>query len=242
MQRTISWPMLFAEYLGTFALVFFGGLAICMVEAYGTRNMAVDSIVIALVHGLTIFSMVNAFGHISGGHFNPAVTLGAFFLSWKHRTTAEPLVKLCAYVPLQLFGAMAGALALTSVVPDTLWVSAKLGMPQVATNVSFGGAILVETILTFFLVITACGAAFDTHAKSSRIIAPLAIGSAVAVGIVAGGWLSGAAMNPARAFGPAVMSWLMGGEFYPLHVYLIGPTLGGFLAGLFYPNKLNIIA
>lgn len=237
MQRIISWSMLFAEYLGTFALVFFGGLAVCMIQAYGTHVPMVDNIPVGIVHGLAIFIMVSALGHISGGHFNPAVTLGTCVSSWKYRATSGLLVKLCAYVPVQLLGATTGALALAHTVPRELAVVAKFGMPQVAPNVSFGGAILVEAILTFFLVITVCGAALDKDRGMTRAIAPLAIGSAVAMGIFAGGWLSGAAMNPARAFGPAAYSWIIGGEFYPLSVYLIGPTVGGFLAGLLYPNK-----
>lgn len=237
MQRTISWPMLFAEYLGTFALVFFGGLAVCMVEAYGTHVPMVDNIPVGIVHGLTIFIMVSAFGHISGGHFNPAVTLGAFVSSWKHGATSGLLEKLYTYIPFQLLGATTGALALAYIVPDALWVSAKLGMPQVATTVSFGGAILMEAMLTFFLVMTVCGSTLDNERGIVRAIGPLAIGSVVAVGIIAGGWLSGAAMNPARAFGPAAFSWLMGGEFYPISVYLIGPTIGGVIAGFLYPNK-----
>lgn len=240
MQRPISWPALFAEYLGTLALVFFGGLAVCMVEAYGTRVPMVDNILVALVHGLAIFIMVAALGHISGGHFNPAVTLGVCVAAWNNHPRTQLIKMLGAYIPFQLLGATVGALALAYAAPRELVVFAKFGMPQVASNVSFGGAILVEAILTFFLVIIACGAAMDKHNGLNRVMAPLAIGGAVTVGIIAGGWLSGAAMNPARAFGPAAFSWLMGGEFYPLLAYLIGPTIGGFVAGLLYPNKQSI--
>ena len=241
MQRTLSWPIIFSEYLGTFALVFFGGLAVCMVQAHGSGIAIIDMLAIALAHGLAIFTMVSAFGHISGGHFNPAVTLGVCIASWRHHGKGLQLFSLLiSYIPFQLIGALGGALALAYAVPHAVWIPVKLGVPQVAAGVSLGGAIFIEALLTFFLVMTVCGAALDRNRGLPRALAPLAIGGAVTMGILAGGWLSGAAMNPARAFGPAALFGLIEGEWHPIMAYVIGPLIGGFLAGLVYPDKEEI--
>ena len=203
-----------AEFIGTFTLIFVGVSAIC--------NGA-GLVGVALAHGLAIAVMVSALGHISGGHFNPAVTIGA--LTGGKIGPSEA----AAYIGSQLLGGFVGALAVQAVFPSAVYAveGVRLGTPMLASNVSVGTGILVEFILTFFLVLVVYGAAIDSRASK---IGGLFIGLTVTLDILAGGPLTGAAMNPARTFGPA----LAGGYWDNHIVYWTGPLLGGIFAGLVY--------
>jgi len=200
-----------AEFVGTFALVFVG---------MGAIAVGADLVGIALAHGLAIAVMASAVGHISGGHFNPAVTFG-FLVT---RRIAPSLAG--AYVVAQLVGAILAALALRALYPDGVDLDA--GVPQLQ-GVGAGAAMGIEAILTFFLVWVIFATAADPRG-AFKSIAGLAIGLTITLDILAGGPLTGAAMNPARSFGPALVQ----NVWDDFLVYWIGPLAGGGLAALIY--------
>ena len=208
---------LIAEFLGTFGLIFMGAGAIVI---SGPR---VGLLGIALAHGLAIFLGVSFSGHLSGGHLNPAVT--AAFMATKRM---EPNVGL-AYIFSQLLGGIVAAILLWSVAPAGI----RTGVPEPGQGVGWVGLILVEAILTFFLVFVIFGTCVDPRSPAKAIF-PLCIGMTITMDILAGGPLTGAAMNPARAFGPALV-----GMVWTKHLgYWIGPILGGVAAGLLYDKML----
>jgi aquaporin Z len=205
-----------AEFVGTFALIFVGAGAIA-VTAGG------DLVAIALAHGLVIGVMASAVGHISGGHFNPAVTFG--FLVARRIDPALAIV----YWISQFLGAVAGALVLVIVVPDNLTDAVNLGVPALGDGVGAGAGLLIEAILTFFLVWVIFATAADPRG-TFKSIAGLAIGFTITLDILIGGPLTGAAMNPARAFGPELVE----GDWTDAWVWYLGPLLGGAVAALLY--------
>jgi aquaporin Z len=208
-----------AEFLGTMALVFIGaGSVVVLLAQFGDGSAIVG---IALAHGLVLAVMVSNLGHISGAHFNPAVTLGVW-VAGKIET-----IRAGVYVLSQVVGAIAGAALLRWVMPEAIWRSTSLGVPQVAHAAGFtnGKAVLLETILTFFLVITVFASAIDERGVF-KSVAGLTIGLVLTFDILVGGTITGAAMNPARWFGPA----LIAGKWTDWWVYLIGPAIGAVLA------------
>jgi aquaporin NIP len=196
-----------AEFIGTFALVFFG----CGAIADGLPPTA-----IALAFGLIIGVMVYTFGHISGAHFNPAVSIG--FAVGRHL----PWPRVASYAAVQVAGAIAGALVLRL----TLGPDADLGVTQPAG--SDAQAFAWEVILTFFLMLVITAVATDIRAVGQA--AALAIGGMVALGSLVGGPISGASMNPARSLGPAIVS----GDLAGLWIYLVAPVLGASGAAIVY--------
>ena len=207
---------LVAEAIGTFTLCFAGILAINAGVMSGNEN-AVSLTTIALAHGLAIFVMVAALGANSGGHFNPAVTAG--FMA----TGRIPLPRGGMYIAAQIVGALlASGIIAAGFDPDFVAVAT----PAPAETVTWAGALVLEAVATFFLVLVVFGTAVDERAP--RTVFPLAIGLTVAMGIMAIGPLTGGAMNPARVFGPAVV----GGQWASHWVYWVGPVLGG-IAGAF---------
>jgi MIP family channel proteins len=207
-----------AEFVGTFALVFVGGAAIMAAQATG---MAAGLIGVALAHGLILAVLVSATMRISG-HFNPAVTIG--FLAARR---IEPMMA-GVYIAAQLLGAILAAWALKALLPTVLTEATRLGGQSVASEISLGQAIGLEAICTFFLMFVIFGTAVDPKAPGK--IAGLAIGFTIAAGIMAIGPFTGASFNPARSFGPAVVS----GIFEAQAVYWIGPILGAVAAALLY--------
>src|SRR5436309_14775401 len=202
---------LLAEFVGTFALIFVGIGAI--------KTAGHDVLGVALAHGLTIGAFVCATLHISGGNFNPAVTFG--LLVGGHTT----LPNAVRYWIAQLLGGFVAALICLGLFGHDVVVT---GTPQLAINLTGLQGILVEAILTFFLVFVVHGTAVDE--RGPRYVAGLVIGSTITLDILFGGPLTGAAMNPARVFGPAVAA-----NFWHDHyVYWIGPLIGGALGGLVY--------
>ena len=206
-----------AEFIGTFALIFVGVSAIC--------NDA-GLVGIALAHGLAIAVMASALGHISGGHFNPAVTVGAL-VGGKIKTSDA-----IGYLFAQLAGGYVGALAVKSIFSSAVITSHNFGTPALASDVSIVSGMFAELVLTFFLVLVVYGTAIDSRAPK---VGGLFIGLTVTLDILAGGPITGAAMNPARTFGPA----LAGGYWENHIVYWIGPLLGGILAGLVYSRWIG---
>lgn len=213
-----------AEFIGTFALIFFGAGSIC-VDWYPHSSNALGLLGIALAHGLAIAIMVCALGHISGGHFNPAITVG--FWVTKRLNTVDTI----AYWAVQLAGATAAAYLLKSLVPDDTRHAVALGTPMLARDFTLLPAMVLEAVTTFFLVLTVFATAVDER-SSFRPVAGFAIGLSITLGILVAGPFTGAALNPARAFGPALASshWQNHG------VYWIGPLAGGFLAGFLYDS------
>jgi MIP family channel proteins len=213
---------LVAEFIGTFALIFFGAGSICT-DQYLHSTGGIGLLAIALAHGLAIGLMVSALGHISGGHFNPAVTIG--FWVTKRVNTVDTVL----YWAAQLAGATAAALLLKAVVPEETWRAVALGTPELARDFPRWAAMALEAVTTFFLVLTVFATAVDEKGTFSAI-AGFGIGISISLGILVAGPLTGAALNPARAFGPALAAshWANQG------VYWVGPLAGGFVAGLLY--------
>jgi MIP family channel proteins len=207
-----------AEFVGTFIFVFIGAGSIV---ANAFLSGTVGLIGIALAHGLALSVVVSALGATSGAHINPAVTIG--FL------VTRRIIRLLGilYILAQLLGATLAGLLLKAIFPEAIWQAARLGTPGLAPNISSGTAILIEAILTFFLLLAVFGTAVDDRAPK---IGGFGIGLTVLADIFVGGPLTGAAMNPARTFGPA----LAGGFWDNNFVYWVGPIIGAIIAALFY--------
>jgi MIP family channel proteins len=218
---------LVAEFIGTFALVFFGAGSICAYQFLHTPP-EVSLFAVAITHGLAIGLSIVALGHVSGGHFNPAVTIG--FWVTKRISTVEAV----SYWAAQLIGATAAALLLRAVVPEDTWRAVALGTPALTRDFTVLSGLILEAVTTFFLVLTVFATAVDER-NSSRPYAGFCIGLIISLGIMVAGPFTGAALNPARAFGPALASshWANQG------VYWVGPLLGGFFAGLLYDSFFN---
>jgi aquaporin Z len=214
-----------AEFLGTFALVFFGEGAICADQfLHGAGSLGLLGI--AAAHGLAIAVMFAAFGQISGGHFNPAVTIG--FWVTKRVNTIDVLL----YWAVQLAGAIAASFLLKVIIPEDTWRAVALGTPEMVRDLPRLSAMTLEALGTFFVVIVMFATAVDDNQSTARSIAGFAIGLTFALGIMVAGPFTGGALNPARALGPALASahWANWG------VYWVGPLAGGFLAGLLYDS------
>lgn len=216
---------LIAEFIGPFALVFIGAGAILTAGSQGYSNGG-TLVMVALAHGLAIGLMIAAAGHISGGHYNPAVTI-ALFISGKIGA-----IKSVAYIIVQLLGAVVAALVLKQ-----LFDESNVSLANTVPAVNYDGAndliivgrtnaLILEFILTFFLVYVIHGVAIDS--RGAQAIAPLAIGLTITMDILMAGPLTGAAMNPARHFGPALVE----GEWKDGWIYWVAPIAGGIAASI----------
>ena len=205
-----------AEFIGTFALVFVGGGAIMMVLHTGNDAGLLQ---IALAHGLILALMVSAFMNVSGGHLNPAVTFGLLVARRITPTVAG------VHVVAQVAGAVVAAFALKVTMPAELFTATQGGGQSIALDVTAMQAILLEAIATFFLMAVIYGTAVVETAPK---IGGLAIGLTIAADIIAIGPLTGASMNPARSFGPAIASGVFAGQF----IYWVGPIIGAIAAAL----------
>jgi aquaporin TIP len=203
-----------AEFVGAFALIFVGA---------GAIMTGADLVGVALAHGLVIAVMASAVGHISGGHFNPAVTFG-FLLTRR----LEPLLAVVYWVA-QFAGALVAALLLWWIYPSDVTDQARLGAPALNERIGVGAGLAVEAILTFFLVWVIFATAADPRG-SFKSVAGLAIGLTITLDVLMGGPLTGAAMNPARAFGPQ----LVGNAWSDGWIWYLGPLIGGGAAALLY--------
>ena len=205
-----------AEFIGTFALVFIGGGAIMMAQQTGSSAGLLS---VAIAHGLILALMLSAFMNVSGGHINPAVTIG---LLVARRITSNVAV---VHVIAQLAGAVVAAYALKMTMPSALFTATMGGGQSVALEITAVQAIVLEAIATFFLMAVIYGTAVSDMAPK---IGGLAIGLTIAAGILAIGPLTGGSMNPARSFGPAIASGVFAGQI----VYWVGPILGAIAAAL----------
>jgi MIP family channel proteins len=208
-----------AEAIGVFALCFVGILAINNLGAVPGGLVG-----IAFAHGLAIAVMVAALGHVSGGHFNPAITIGLLIARKVDAVTAG------VYLVAQLLGGLIAALVVAGSF-STEVVSG--GTPALGEGVGVGVGILLEAVATFFLVLTVFGTAVDKRAPAS--VYPFAIGLSITAGILAIGPFTGAALNPARWFGPA----LVGPGLTDGLVWIVGPILGGVAAALVHEYVLG---
>lgn len=211
----------FAEFFATFGLVFIGAGAVIMDNITGG---GLGLLGVAFAHGLVLMSMVYATGHISGAHVNPAVTVAM----WINRKIASE--KAVFYILAQLVGAAVAGFLLLYLFPSA---PAHLGAPDLANGVDLLRGIVLEAILTFFLVFVIFNVAVDNRAPAGMY--GLAIGLVLTFDILFGGPLTGAAMNPARAFGPALAS----GYWATQLVFWVGPLLGAILAALAYQHLLS---
>jgi aquaporin Z len=211
-----------AEALGTFGLVFFGAGAV-IANVFPGANYGLLGI--ALVHAIVLSVMVSATMNISGGHLNPAVTIS---LLVARRTDAQSAI---AYIIAQLIGAVLAALALKMLLPSQVVRGALVGTPSIASTITVGRAVAIEALLTFFLVSAVFGTAVSPEAPK---IGGFGIGLVLFFDIMVGGPLTGAVMNPARAFGPSVVSGAWTGHIY----YWIGPVLGGVVAAILWDKLL----
>lgn len=205
-----------AEFVGTFALVFIGGGAIMMVQQTGNTAGLLQ---VALAHGLILALMVSATMNVSGGQLNPALTVGLLVARRITPTLAG------VHIVAQLLGAVVAAWALKLTMPTALFTAAQGGGQAIALDVTAAQAIGLEAIATFFLMFMVYGTA--VHAQAPKI-GGLAIGLTIAAGILAIGPLTGGSMNPARSFGPAVVSGVLTGQV----VYWVGPIVGAIAAAM----------
>jgi MIP family channel proteins len=213
-----------AEFIGTFALIFIGA---------GAGALGLGGVVgVAFAHGLVVATFVSSYGPISGAHVNPAVTVGALVAKAISPRDAG------LYIVVQLLGGIVGGLLLRFVLGGA---ETGLGATVLAENLAIGGVsisvtpfagLVLEAILTFFLVNAVLNTAV---AGRGGDVAALAIGLTLTFCILMGGPLTGASLNPARTIGPAIAA----GVFSDIWLYIVGPVVGGILAGLLYNAKLK---
>jgi glycerol uptake facilitator len=212
-----------AELIGTFFFVFVIGTVISLyVAGGGSAQFGSDFAVVGLAQGLVLFALIMAFGAVSGGHFNPAVTTAAAFLR-----RIDP-IDAVVYVLAQLSGAVLGALAVKGLLLDegraVDWGAGSIS-PLLGSD--FAGMVC-EGIGTLLIVLAVVAVAMNKRARNEW--GPLTIGFALTVGVFIFGPLTGACLNPARWFGPALVSNEWGGVW----PYIVGPLLGALIAALIY--------
>ena len=219
MESTLT-KALVAEFVGTFALIFIGAGAGALTATEGGGGGLLG---VALAHGLVVLGFAYAYGHLSGTHINPAVTLGLWVAG------AIESVRAVAYIVVQIAGGVAGGFCLAFLLKGT---TESLGETTLAVGVSPTQGLILEVILTFFLVNAVLHTAVSGKAGN---LAGLAIGLTLVFCILMGGPLTGASLNPARTLGPGLVS----GNLPDLWVYLVGPPLGGVLAAVLYRAVLG---
>lgn len=213
-----------AEFLGTALLVFVGTSAAVAGPVLGPPIF--DLMAVILAFGLVLVALVAAFGHVSGCHLNPAVTLGLAV------TGRFPWPAAAGYVVAQLAGGVAGARATWLGYGGRAYDPGRLGATVLTEGVPPWRGFLVALLVTFLLVLVVVSVATNDRAESA--VAPIAVGFALAAAIFVAGPLTGGAVNPARAFGPDLLS----GNVEALWIYLLAPTLGGVLAAVLYDRVL----
>ncbi len=205
-----------AEFVGTFALIFFGAGAIIMTGGQ-------DLVAIALAHGLAIAIMVSIMAQISGGVFNPAIQVALWV------TGKMPSARSGVYIVAQLLGAVAAAYLLKYLVPAVAFDGVTGGVPALGPGIAVGKGIAIEATLTFFLVWAVFGTAVDDRGPLAKT-AGFTIGLIITIDIFMGAAWTGAAMNPARWFGPALAT----NDWSNWWVWIVGPIAGGIIAGVAY--------
>ena len=223
-------PKLLAEFIGTFALIFIGaGAAAVIGDGTGLPGVAA----IAFAHGLTVMAFAFAYGPVSGGHFNPTVTIGVLAAG------AMRAGEAAGYIVSQLVGAVTGALLLWAVLGGA---ATGLGVPALAHDLALGATtvtvtpaagFVIEAVLAFFLVTVVLSTAV---AGRAGILAPLAIGMTLTLNIIMGGPLTGAAFNPARALGPMIVT----GNLSDAWLYVVAPIAGAIVAAVLHTGLVRL--
>ncbi|MGE5837027.1 MAG: MIP family channel protein [Acidobacteriota bacterium] len=214
-----------AEFIGTFFLCFAGIAAILGgTQAVGSN---VGLVGIALAHGLALSVAIATFGGVSGAHFNPAVTIALLATG----RVAAPTALI--YIVAQLAGATTAAVICSGVFPEAAVAQANLGIPLPGPWVTTSTLVLVEFVLTFLLVTAIFGMAVDPRGQEVKI-GSFAVGMTVAFEILAAGPVTGASMNPARSFGPALVQ-----GYWQWHwAYWVAPIAGGVVAAMVYDRAI----
>jgi MIP family channel proteins len=216
---------LLAEFLGTFLFCFAGTAAI--LSATPAVGSGAGIVGIALAHGFALSVAVSAFGGISGAHFNPAISV-AFFI-----TGRLPLLSLGPYIAAQLLGATTASIICRMIFPAAAVIQSQLGLPMPAVWATPMTVILGELVMTFLLMTAFFGTAVDARGQAVKI-GGFGIGLTVAFNILAGGALTGASMNPARSFGPALVM----GNFSWHWLYWVAPIAGACVAAVLYEKVI----
>jgi MIP family channel proteins len=223
-------PKLLAEFIGTFALIFIGAGAAAVVGGGAGLN---GITAVAFAHGLTVMAFAFAYGSVSGGHFNPCVTVGVLAAG------AMRAGEAAGYIVSQLIGGIVGAFLLRAVLGGA---ATDLGTPALAHNLALGATTLtvtpwagfvIEAMLAFFLVTVVLSSAVAGRAGN---LAPLAIGMTLTLNIIMGGALTGAAFNPARALAPMVAT----GNFSDAWLYLAAPIVGAIVAAILHTGLARL--
>jgi MIP family channel proteins len=215
-----------AEFIGTFTLCFIGIGAICadqMMKGGAPGAFGLGLLGIALAFGLAIATMVCALSHVSGAHFNPAVTIGF----WVSKTLGT--IEAIPYLVGQLAGATAASFLLKFLLPEAAWRDVRLGTPSLSVGFGVINGMILEAVMTFLLVWVIFATAADPY-SSFRSSAGFAIGLTMTMGIMVAGPFTGGALNPARAFGPALAMGYIANQ----GIYWVGPLFGGAVAGSLY--------
>jgi MIP family channel proteins len=207
-----------AEFVGTALFVFLGAGSVVALLSAGPGAGSIGPLGVALAHGVGMAIIVSMTLSISGGHINPAVTVGLWIANKIDGAMAGK------YIVAQLVGAVAGAALVKGILPRMAVTVALVGTPRLANDITFTQGVWIEAALTFFLVSAVFGTAVSSQAPK---IAGFGIGLAIFVDALVGLGYTGAAMNPARAFGPALVAWAWNAHA----VYWIGPMLGAAVAG-----------
>jgi aquaporin Z len=222
-MKQFSAPL--AEFIGTFFLCFAGIAAI--LSTTPTIGGGGGLVAIALAHGLALSIAVNAFAGVSGGHCNPAVTLGMMAVG-RIRAAKGPV-----YILAQLAGATAAAAICAAIFPASAVAEANLGIPLPAAWVGTGALVTAEIVATMLLLFAIFGTAVDSRGQALKI-GGFGVGLTVTLDILAIGPVTGASMNPARSFGPALVQ-----GYWDWHVfYWLAPIVGGVLASLIYEHLI----
>ncbi len=216
-----------AELIGTFLLVFVGtGAAVSALLNRPVAGLPADSLAVALAFGLVLVALIGALGHISGAHFNPAVTVALAV------TGKFPWKYVPAYIGSQVVGAILASFAVLFSFGEQAKRIASLGVTSPALQVTSLQAVGIEALITFLLVFVIISVATDNRVSSA--VSGTSIGFALSAAILVGGPLTGAAVNPARAFGPMLVS----GQYVGWWIYLVGPTVGAVCAALLYDKVM----
>ncbi len=221
------WQKLCSEFIGTYFFVLLSAGAVCAdASLHAAGSSALGIVGIALARGLSFAVLVSALYSVSGAHFNPAITLGA----WVTRKIG--FISAILYGVIQIVAALLASWTLTALIPDQIWRPVALGAPDLGANISRTQGIFLELLLTFFLVFVFCATVPDARSDppSSARFGGFAAGLAIFAGYLAAAPFTGASMNPALALGTAVAAH----HFTNHGVYWAGPLLGGVLGAWLY--------